>query len=160
MNTSIVITSSQLQAKGRRAVVSMVRTLDRFVQRGAQEFAREEKKQAPKAFTILTNSIAVKKNGIADYTVRPGSKHAAWVNNGTEPHQAPMQPLMQWLRLTKRVSGKRELYARARGLQRFIAAHGTKANPFVERTRTAISGRVMVLLHEGVHTSIKEAFQA
>ncbi|MBF8179655.1 HK97 gp10 family phage protein [Herminiimonas contaminans] len=160
MSTSIVITSTQLQAKGRRAVVSFARTLDRFVQRGAQEFGREEKKQAPKAFTILTNSVAVKKNGIADYTVRPGSKYAAWVNNGTAPHQAPLQPLMQWLRLTKRVSDGKELYARARGLQRFIAAHGTKANPFVDRTREAMHGRVMVLLHDGVHTGIREAFPA
>lgn len=160
MSTTVVITSTQLQAKGRRAVVTFARTLDRFVQRGAQEFAREEKNQAPKAFTILTNSIAVKKNGVADYSVRPGSKYAQWVNNGTAPHQAPLQPLMQWLRLTKRVGDSRELFARARGLQRFIAAHGTKANPFVERTHKAMDGRVMVLLHEGVHTSIREAFPA
>lgn len=157
-NTGIVINSTQLQAKGRKAVVSFTRTLDRFVNRAAQEFAREEKKEAPKAFTILTNSVSVKKNGNADYTIAPGTKYAKWIHDGTSPHTPPMKPLMEWLRLTKRVPAGRELFARARGLQRYIAAHGTKANPFVARTRTTMHPRVMILVQEGVQTGIREAF--
>jgi hypothetical protein len=157
-NTSLVINSTQLEAKSRRAVVTIVRTIDRFVNRAAQEFAREQKLQAPKAFSVLTNSVALLKNGNADYTVRAGAKYAQWVNNASSPHTPPLKPLMEWLRLTKRVPAGRELFARARGLQRFIAAHGTKANPFVNRTRSKMHGRVLVLLHEGVHAAAQEAF--
>jgi HK97 gp10 family phage protein len=158
MNTSIVIDSTKLDRKGRQAVVTFARTLDRFVSRAAQEFAREEKLQAPKAFTILTNSVTVQKNGNSDYQVRAGAKYARFVNDGTRPHTPPLKPLMEWLRLTKGVPAGHELYARARGLQRFIAAHGTKANPFIDRTMAKMKGRVMVLLHEGVHTAAREAF--
>lgn len=157
---NIVVDTQQLQARVGRAGTSIPKTLDRFVQRGANEFARAEKKEAPKALTSLTNSIQAQKNGIADYSVGPSMKYAAAVNNGGRPHWAPLNPLMDWLRVTKRVADKRQLRARAKGLQRFIAAHGTKANPFVQRTHDKMDGRVIALLREGVHTAVKQAFEA
>jgi hypothetical protein len=155
----IVIDTGRLRARTVKALTSVPRTLDRFVQRGAGEFARAEKKEAPKALSALTNSIAVHKNGIADWSIKPTMKYAAAVNNGGRPHWAPIRPLMDWLRVTKRVTDKRQLRARAKGLQRFIAAHGTKANPFVQRTRTKMDSRVIALLRQGVHTAITEAFR-
>lgn len=157
---NITVDPAQLQAKIARAVTSMPKVLDRFVQRGANEFARAEKKEAPKALTSLTNSIEANKNGIADWSVGPKMRYAAAVNNGGRPHWAPIQPLMDWLRVTKRVTDKRQLRVRAKGLQRFIAAHGTKANPFVQRTRTKMDDRVIALLREGVHTAAQQAFES
>ncbi|NDP59573.1 MAG: hypothetical protein GZ090_09470 [Oxalobacteraceae bacterium] len=157
---NIVVDTAQLQARIARAVTSMPQTLDRFVQRSANEFARAEKKEAPKALTSLTNSIAAKKNAVADWSVGPTMRYAAAVNNGGRPHWAPLTPLMDWLRVTKRVTDKRQLRVRAKGLQRFIAARGTKANPFVQRTRTKMDDRVIALLREGVHTGFKQAFDA
>lgn len=155
----IAVDAAQLQKRVARALTSMPKTLDRFVQRGANEFARAEKKEAPKALTSLTNSIQAHKNGIADYSVAPAMKYAAAVNNGGRPHWAPLNPLMDWLRVTKRVTDKRQLRARAKGLQRFIAAHGTKANPFMQRTRTKMDDRIIALLREGVHAAVQQAFE-
>lgn len=148
---------SGLERGGRRATVNFGRTLDRFVMRAAGEFVREEKIQAPKAFSQLVNSIQVQRYGVADYGAVVGAKHGAWVNDGTRPHTPPMKPLMEWLRLTKRVSGP-DLFRRARGLQRFIAAHGTKANPFVQRTDAKMRRRVIDLMGQGVHAGFREAF--
>lgn len=155
----ITVDAAQLQKRFASALTSMPKTLDRFVQRGANEFARAEKKEAPKALTSLTNSIQVHKNGIADYSVGSNMRYAAAVNNGGRPHWAPLNPLMDWLRVTKRVTDKRQLRARAKGLQRFISAHGTKANPFVQRTRDKMDDRVIALLREGVHTAVQQAFE-
>lgn len=156
----IAVDTAQLEKRIARALTSVPKTLDRFAQRGANEFARAEKREAPKALTGLANSIRAHKNGIADYSVAPGMRYAAAVNNGGRPHWAPLNPLMDWLRVTKHVTDKRQLRARAKGLQRFIAAHGTKANPFVQRTRDKMDGRVIALLREGAHTAFKQAFEA
>jgi len=157
---NIVVDAAQLEKRAAQAITVLPATLDRFVQRGANEFARAEKKEAPKALTNLTNSIQVRKNHLADYSVAPTMKYAAAVNNGGRPHWAPLNPLMDWLRVTKRVTDKRQLRARAKGLQRFIAAHGTKANPFVQRTRKKMDDRVIALLREGVHTGLKQVFES
>jgi hypothetical protein len=157
---NIVVDAAQLEKRAAQAITVLPATLDRFVQRGANEFARAEKKEAPKALTNLTNSVQVRKNHVADYSVAPTMKYAAAVNNGGRPHWAPLNPLMDWLRVTKRVTDKRQLRARAKGLQRFIAAHGTKANPFVQRTRKKMDDRVIALLREGVHTGLKQVFES
>lgn len=156
--TDITVDLSKLERKGRTAVVTFARTLDRYAGRAAQEFAREEKLQAPKAFTTLANSVAVEKIANADYTVVPQARYAKWVHDGARPHLAPIKPLMEWLRLTKRVPAGKQLYARARGLQRYIAAHGTKGNPFVTRTRQKMDDRVIALLRDGVHVAVQEGF--
>ncbi|AMP13674.1 hypothetical protein [Collimonas pratensis] len=157
---NIVVDAAQLEKRAAQAITVLPATLDRFVQRGANEFARAEKKEAPKALTNLTNSIQVRKNHVADYSVAPTVKYAPAVNNGGRPHWAPLNPLMDWLRVTKRVTDKRQLRARAKGLQRFIAAHGTKANPFVQRTRKKMDDRVIALLREGVHAGLKQVFES
>lgn len=157
---SITVDPAQLQAKIARAVTSMPKVLDRFVQRGANEFARAERMEVPFALSDLSRSIDSRKNAIADWSVGPKMKYAAAVNNGGRPHWAPLNPLLDWLRQTKHVTDKRQLRVRAKGLQRFIAAHGTKANPFVQRTRTKMDDRVIALLREGVHTAAQQAFEA
>lgn len=154
------VDTRQLRAKAAQAIASVPKTLDRFVKRGAGELAQAEKKEAPKALTILANGIQVQQNRLADYTVVPTMRYAAAVNNGARPHWAPLQPLKDWLRVTKRVTDPWELHERAKGLQRFIAAHGTKANPFVQRARASTDDRVIALLREGVHTAMTKAFGA
>lgn len=154
----VVVDVSRLNARFVRGAGTFPTVLDRFVKRGAGEFARAEKLEAPKGVTNLANSIQVHQNAVADYSVAPTMRYAAAVNNGGRPHWAPLEPLKDWLRVVKRVTDPWELHDRARGLQRFIAAHGTKANPFVERTRTKMDDRVVALLREGVHTAVQQAF--
>ncbi|WP_025918208.1 hypothetical protein [Herminiimonas sp. CN] len=155
----IEVDARQLEKRVARALVSMPKTLDRFVQRGANEFGKAERMEVPFALSDLSRSINSRKNGIADWSVGPKMRYAAAVNNGGRPHWAPLNPLMDWLRVTKRVTDPRQLRIRARGLQRFIAAHGTKANPFVQRTRDKMDDRVIALLREGVHSAAQQAFE-
>jgi hypothetical protein len=149
---------SRLKAKGDRVPAVFAATLDRFVKRGAMVLEREEKEQAPKAFTTLTNSITVQKNAQADYSVTPMARYAAAVNNGGRPHKAPLLPLYLWLKYTKRVSDERELRKRTYGLQRFIAKHGTKANPFVNRSVIKQQGNVVRFIRQGIEQGIQEAY--
>lgn len=156
---SFSLDHSQLERRVRRALVSVPQTLDRFVKRGANEFARAEKIEAPKALTILTNSIQATQNGIGDWSIGPTAKYAAAINNGGRPHWAPIAPLMDWLRVTKKVTDKKELRTRAKGLQRFIAKNGTKANPFVQRTRKTMDERMVSLIHDGAYEAFTRAFE-
>lgn len=149
---------SRLKARTAQAPAVFVSTLDRFVNRGAMELEREEKLQAPKAFTTLTHSITVQKNAQADYSVTPMARYAAAVNDGGRPHKAPLLPLYLWLKYTKRVSDEKELRARTYGLQRFIARNGTKANPFVSRSVIRKQGTVVRFIRQGVAQGIQEAF--
>ncbi len=149
---------SGLQSKVAGAEAVFVRTLDRFVGRAAGETGREMKLQAPKAFTTLTNSVTTQRDGAANYSVYPKVNYAAAVNNGSKPHKPPLMPLMLWLKTVKRVSDKRELYRRARGLQRYIAAHGTRANPFVARTAERTHERALQLMRQGTTEAAREAF--
>ena len=156
---SFIVDLRRLQQRVARGEKMVPATLDRFVQRAANEFARAEKIQAPKALSLLTNSIQATKLDTAYYSVGPKVKYAAAVNNGGRPHWAPLQPLKDWLRVVKRVTDQHELHDRAKGLQRFIAAHGTKANPFVQRTRTKMDDRVIELLRTGAATAISQGYQ-
>lgn len=156
---SFIVDMRRLQQRVARGEKMVPATLDRFVQRAANEFARAEKIQAPKALSLLTNSIQATKLDTAYYSVGPKVKYAAAVNNGGRPHWAPLQPLKDWLRVVKRVTDPHELHDRAKGLQRFIASHGTKANPFVQRTRTKMDDRVIELLRTGAATAISQGYQ-
>lgn len=158
-DVSFIVDMRRLQQRVARGEKMVPATLDRFVQRAANEFARAEKIQAPKALSLLTNSIQATKLDTAYYSVGPKVKYAAAVNNGGRPHWAPLQPLKDWLRVVKRVTDQHELHDRAKGLQRFIAAHGTKANPFVQRTRTKMDDRVIELLRTGAATAISQGYQ-
>ncbi len=158
-DVSFIVDMRRLQQRVARGEKTVPATLDRFVQRAANEFARAEKIQAPKALSLLTNSIQATKLDTAYYSVGPKVKYAAAVNNGGRPHWAPLQPLKDWLRVVKRVTDQHELHDRAKGLQRFIAAHGTKANPFVQRTRTKMDDRVIELLRTGAATAISQGYQ-
>jgi hypothetical protein len=155
----IDISLARLQAKNARAPAAFVRTLDRFVNRGALELSREEQEQAPKAFSTLVQSIAVQKNAAADYTVISMARYAAAVNQGSEPHLVPLLPLYLWLKYTKRITDEKELRSRAYALRRFIAKNGTKPNPFVSRARIRKQGRIVRLIREGVSVGIQEAYR-
>lgn len=146
-----------LQAK-RSAGKVFARTLDRFVSRAAMELVREEKLQAPKAFSTLTHTITAEKNTTADYTVAPGANYAAAVAKGGKPHKPPLLPLYLWLKHKKKISNEKELRRRAYALRRYIEIHGTKANPFVTRSRIKMQGRIVSLIRQGIDAGVKEAY--
>jgi sarcosine oxidase delta subunit len=157
MSLHVEISESAFRQRFAQAAKTFPLTLDRYVQRAANEFAKAESWKYRKGCQNWFNSVMIKV-AQADYAVLPTARYAAAVNNGGRPHWAPITPLKDWLRVIHRVRDTKELNRRARGLQRFIAAHGTVANPFVERTRTKMDDRVIELLRTGVHTAVTEAY--
>lgn len=158
MSLHVEISESAFRQRFAQAAKTFPLTLDRYVQRASNEFAKAERLEVPKGLSKLVQSVDSIKVAQADYAVLPTARYAAAVNNGGRPHWAPITPLKDWLRVIHRVRDTKELNRRARGLQRFIAAHGTVANPFVERTRTKMDDRVIELLRTGVHTAVTEAY--
>lgn len=67
--------------------------------------------------------------------VSAGASYAPYVEFGTSPHWAPIEPLLTYVsqkyRLGTDVGENSEAWAAAKGLQAAIAAHGTMAHPFM-----------------------------
>lgn len=53
---------------------------------------------------------------------------AGWIETGTRPHWAPIEPLVHWVEQALGVTGK-ETFGVAKAIQRKIALEGTKARP-------------------------------
>lgn len=172
MDVRVKITMPPGWRLSQRAVGTMVPTLDRYLGRAAQEVARAEMADAPKAFSNLVNSIRAKQTGLMRYTVAPGVAYALPVEKGTKAGYFPnIGNLMDYIKLRggtamywakkgskRRASQETELRRRAGGLGRYIQAHGTKANPFVARTREKMLPRVMELANQGVEEGLKRFF--
>ena len=150
------------------------RSVARFLDRGAEEVARELRRAAPKAFSTLTQSIHVIREGDLTRLVAPGVNYARMVEEGTGPaagkaryfpNPKALEPWVQFrggVRLTKTkpgTPGRRaqldEIADRAFGLARYISVHGTRAQPFVAPTQAKMEGRVIALLREGVREGLQ-----
>lgn len=84
----------------------------------------------------LAGSVQTEEQALADnvigmtYTAQP---YALYVELGTSPHWAPIQPLLDWVRVKL---GLTDLAAKsaAYAVRAAIAKHGTKANPVWQQT--------------------------
>ncbi len=100
------------------------------------------KKEAPKGMTGLLQAAWTNlRSGPGEYTITSMVEYSAYVNDGTRPHIAPKEAIMEW--------------AEFRGLPwypiwRSIAMRGTKANPFVDRAIETTKGRIPVLVHQAI----------
>jgi Bacteriophage HK97-gp10, putative tail-component len=149
------------------------RSVERFLDRSAEEVAREMRSAAPKAFSTLAQSIHVMREGELIRLVAPGVNYARAVEEGTGPAAgkaryfpnpnalAPWLQMRAGIRLTKTKPGtpgrraqQDELRDRAFGLARYIHAHGTRAQPFVAPTEAKMQSRVMALLRQGVREGL------
>lgn len=149
------------------------RSVARFLDRGAQEVAREMKHAAPKAFSTLTQSIHVINEGELTRLVAPAVNYARAVEEGTGPaagkaryfpNPVALEPWVKFrggVRLTKTkpgTPGRRaqldDVRDRAWGLARFVSQHGTRAQPFVSPTQAKMQSRVIALLREGVREGL------
>lgn len=153
--------SKKISALPDKVDQAIIATLDRVELEGVREMRRE----APKFDTILTNSIHAERPSPMELVIAPGVKYAEYVERGTGPAagQAPYMPnaenLMAYVkrrssvnfRNTKQGSAGRgaqldEIRDRAWALARYIYAHGTKPNPYVERTHAWAERRVPQIL--------------
>jgi hypothetical protein len=104
MSLHVEISESAFRQRFAQAAKTFPLTLDRFVQRAANEFAKAESWKYRKGSQRWFNSVHALKVAQADYAVLPTARYAAAVNNGGRPHWAPITPLKDWLRVIHRVA--------------------------------------------------------
>lgn len=157
MDIRVKIDSARVDRAFAAARKTMERTLERYLGRAAQEVAREEKSQAPKAFSTLVNSIRAEKAGYLHYRVAPGVNYARAVEEGRPAGSMPgtKNGLMEWVKLRTGLQGS-GLERAAFLIARAIGKRGIPPNPFVARTRENMESRVIDLVREGVNQGLKE----
>ncbi len=124
----------------------------------AQETAAMERQLAPKWHSILVNSIHVQRDGLTQWSVRPGAQHGLYQEQGRKPGKGlprffdpAAKGIVDWLQSkafagtkrprkgTKRFTARElELRDRYMGLSRHAKFKGLKATPFVEPTFNAM----------------------
>lgn len=124
----------------------------------AQETAAMERQLAPKWHSILVNSIHVERDGLTQWSVRPGAQHGLYQELGRKPGKGlprffdpAAKGIVDWLQSKAFADTKRprkgskrftarelELRDRYMGLSRHAKFKGLKATPFVEPTFNAM----------------------
>lgn len=130
------------------------------VERAAMEVAREEKNQAPKAFSTLANSIKAEKTGEFAWEVSPHVEHADYIAKGTHPGAfPPSESIVAWIRVmhiepyTKGVDERALAFLIGRSIKR----RGIKSNPFDERTVEKMQPRFMQIIRGALAAGMREA---
>lgn len=157
VDMSIKVDDRDVLAALGRAPREVGRSLERGLDRAGHEVAREGKRQAPKAFSTLANSI--KSSRVSPFTreVAPGVNYGRAVEEGTPPGTMPPRSALEpWVRFRTRATG-RELRDRAFGLARYIKEHGTRAQPYMEPTRVKMESRVVEIVRESTAAGLREA---
>ncbi|MBA1147426.1 HK97 gp10 family phage protein [Ectothiorhodospiraceae bacterium WFHF3C12] len=140
----------------RQAPDELLREVDWALQRGAQEVAREERRDVAKATSQTANSIYPEKTGPLEYTVAPHTDYAPHIERGTDgPYRGmpPVQSILDWVKtvgITPRDPGD-SLEDVAWAIARAIGERGTPAQPFVEPVRdsAALQLRIAELVETG-----------
>lgn len=135
----------------------MSASIDRFLSRAASEVARSARDAAPKAFSNLANSIRFFRISPLHWRVAPGVNYSGYVEDGTRPHQPPVEAIRPWV---ERVLGLRDDAARTAAflIARKIAGHGTRAQPYMAVAAGKMESRVIRLVREGVDAGLREVF--
>lgn len=135
----------------------LMSAIDRAVSRGAQEVLRQARRDAPKAFTTLTNSGNVWRHGEADYSPYFGVSYASYVEEGTKGGGWPSDPtIREWIRihgLTPRTPG-----VTAEDLpfliRRKIGTKGIKAQPYLRPAFYQLRPRLVELMRAAVEQGL------
>lgn len=141
------------------APVTMTRHIDRAVGRAAQVVARSARRNAPKAFSTLTNSIRAQRRSPFRQHVGPGVEYGRMVEEGTGPGGTPpRQTLIDWIR----VKGIRpnDPTMTMRDLEfvigRKIRERGTPAQPYLQPALEENESAVTDLIRRGVERGLYE----
>lgn len=130
-NTNDII--KQLRKGGQKAIEAA----DEAIGREAGQVAVDAKKAAPKAFSLLTNSIQSKRVQLLHWQVFSGVQYAQFVEQGTKPSGNRKigknfhRSLQDWVKIKGIASGK-QVPRVAYVIGKSIAKKGTEAQPFLE----------------------------
>lgn len=135
-----------------RAPMEVSDEIDKALGRGAIELSRVAKENAPKYRSELTNAIGYERVGLLLHMVRArGKTYGPYVEEGTQGGGVvPLAEMLNWVQkkgITPRTPGMtpRSL---AWLIRRSIAQHGTKANPFFQRSLEQMVPRLDELLNQ------------
>lgn len=159
MQISYTLDDARVQWALKQAPEVIATALDRSLNTAAMHVVVAEQEQLRDndsiVFSSLVSSIAVHKLGRFERLVRPGMQYAPDVENGSRPHIAPIRPLREWLRVRGADNPDRQAYQ----LRRHIAAHGTRAHPFVAPAYEASRPVVEQIIADGVFDGVREVFE-
>lgn len=123
---AVVVDDKEWQEALTKAPELCVDYLHNTLKRTAIQGERYFRKNMPAGTTgMLRKSTTHTFHNKLEVSVGPTAKHAIFVENGTKPHWTSVKNLEKWANL-------RGINPYA--LQRGIAKHGTKAQPFLEDT--------------------------
>jgi len=139
---------------------ALKRDIDLALDRGARVLARTSKRNAPKAFSTLSNSIQSKKIGPLRYMVSAGVNYAVDVHEGRKPGaMPPVAHIEDWIRI-KHITPLNEAISErdlAWMIAKSIEEHGTKAQPFMSDAAKSESHNIRQVINAGIHSALNKA---
>ncbi len=157
-----VIRDERVLEAFRRAPRAMERFIDQGLSRAGQEVAREEKRAAPKATSLLTNSIRAIRVSAWQQNIAPGVDYAPMVELGTGPGGGPSsRSILDWIKVQNiraRTPGIETRERLAFVIAASIRRHGTKAQPFAEPTAKKMQSRVFDLVRQSALRGAAQVF--
>ncbi len=151
MRINIDSNASELVRAFKKAPAVMMRSIDRKLGRGALEVAREAKIKAPKARSLLTNSIRSSRVRLGEYLISAGTNYAGYVEEGTRRGGWPSkQVLAVWMSARGIDASLNFVIARA------IYRKGTREQPYMAPALNDKTSRVMALVRQGVKDGLRE----
>lgn len=155
------IDSDRLRAAFRRAPERLRGELRQTLSRSALEIARSARRHAPKAHSILTNSINSRvtvRDDLAEAIVFAGTDYARMVERGSGPGgRPPVRTLLRWLRVKRIVPHDPDMDQTdlAFALARSIARRGTRRHPFMAPALAENRAQAMTRINDAVERVLR-----
>lgn len=140
----------------KRAPDFFARRLSAALARGAQEMAREERGQAPKAFSTLTNAIYAQRENDLHWFIDPGVNYARPVEAGRRPGRMPGvgHGLLEWIKLKLRPATEQALDRLGFVIARAIGRRGIRPQPYARPAFEAKKDRVVELANAAMRDAV------
>ena len=156
---NVKVNDQRTVAAFQKAPARMHQLVGDAVWRGALEVTREARRNAPKAFSTLINSINATQIGELHWRVQPGVNYAAAVEDGRKKGKQPgtANGLMEWVRQKTGLQG-RPLDRATFAIARAIGQRGIKPQPYIQPAVVSKESRVIELVRLSVERGCAECF--
>lgn len=134
MSLELTIDAERLQKAILQQPKTLKKNLNNAIERSLRVFARAARDKAPKAFSTLTNSIGVTRQGPLEGTVGPAVDYSAAVELGTRGGSLPpVQNIQDWIGVVGITPSDPSMDQRdlAWAIANSIATGGTPAQPYM-----------------------------
>lgn len=159
INIQVTSNIAGLKQAARKAPAKFDEAYDRLARRAAGEVAVRAKNEAPQADVNLANSLNSQRITLGQWVAGTGQQYAPKVEQGSKGGAfVPLQTMFEWVKRKQLVSRNPNVsqHVLAFMIQRSIFQKGTKANPFMQRTATAMQSRVQQIFDDGLQKVVDE----